>query len=214
VGDARDVELTNSPFCVSSATTRFSSSAQGGRMNRTPIGGTESRINKSHTQFMAVLPLALRAAEVRTSAAVARAQMAPADREDVNQEALVAVWKALPHYDPSRASLRTFVEWVIATRFASLMRSRRIQPALAPLEGHQPIGLDGIPVLEFRTDFQIVSESLAERDRRLAALLLDRSPTEASRVLHISRSTVYEGIRRIRTAFENAGFGPRGGRSR
>ncbi len=182
-------------------------------MNRIPITGTESRVNKSHAQFMAVLPLAVRAAEVRTSAAVAQAQVAPADREDLNQEALVAVWRALPHYDPSRASLRTFVERVIATRFASLMRSRRRQPSFVPLEGHQPVGLDGIPVLEFRTDFQLVSESLAERDRRLATLLLDHSPTEASRVLRISRSTVYEGIRRIRTAFENAGFGPRGGRS-
>jgi hypothetical protein len=50
---------------------------------------------------------------------------------------------------------------------------------------------------------------LAERDRRLAALLVDHSPTEASRALRLSRSTVYEGIGRIRVAFENAGFGPR-----
>jgi DNA-directed RNA polymerase specialized sigma24 family protein len=183
-------------------------------MNRTPISKNEFQLDENHERFLTIDPLARRAAKVRAAAAVARAMVAPADREDVEQESLVAVWRALPHYDPSRASLRTFVERVVATRFASLMRVWRRQPALVPLEGHQPVGLDGIPVLEFRTDFQLVSESLAERDRRLATLLLDHSPTEASRALHISRSTVYQGIRRIRAAFEKAGFRPRAGRGR
>jgi RNA polymerase sigma factor (sigma-70 family) len=213
VGDARGRRTHGfSAALVSSATPRFSSSAQGGRMNRRPIAATD-RLNESHAQFLAIYPLARRAAEVRTAAAVARATVVPADREDLAQEALVAVWRALPHYNPSRASLRTFVERVIATRFASLMRTRRRKPALEPLEHYQPVGLDGIPALEFRADFQLVSASLAERDRRLATLLLDHSPTEASRALRISRSTVYEGMRRIRTAFADAGFGPRGGRS-
>lgn len=182
-------------------------------MNRTPIAETESLFNKRHAQFLAVLPLARRASEVRTSAAVAQANVEPADREDMNQEGLVAVWRALPRYDPSRASLRTFVERVLTTRFASLVRSRRRRRKLEPLVEHHSVGLDGIPGVEFRTDFHRVSASLAERDRRLATLLLDHSPTEASRVLHISRSTVYERIRRIRTAFEDAGFGRRRGRS-
>jgi RNA polymerase sigma factor (sigma-70 family) len=131
-----------------------------------------------------------------------------ADREDLEQEAFLAVWRALPQYDPLRASLRTFVERVVATRIASLMRARRRQPKLEPLEDHQPVGLDGIPFLEFKTDFQRVSTSLVERDRRLANFLVDHSPTEASRALGISRSTVYEAIRRIRVVFEDAGFGP------
>ena len=142
------------------------------------------------------------------ASALARATVVPADRQDLEQEALVAVWRALPRYDPSRSGLRTFVELVVATRFVSLMRARQRQPKLEPLEDFHPVGLDGIPVLEFQTDFQRVSASLAERDRRLAALLLDHSPTEASRALRVSRSTVYEGIRRIRIAFAAAGLGP------
>lgn len=176
-------------------------------MNRTPIAAT--RLNEGHSQFLAIYPLARRAAEVRTAAAVARTTVAPADREDLEQEALVAVWRALPRYDPLRASLRTFVEWVVATRFASLMRARRRQPTLEPLRDHQPLGLDGIRILEFQTDFQRVSASFSERDRSLANLLADHSPTEASRALGISRSTVYEGIRRMRIAFGDAGFQPR-----
>jgi RNA polymerase sigma-70 factor, ECF subfamily len=159
--------------------------------------------------FESAHPLALRSAQSRSRTAVARGAVPESEREDLEQEALVAVWRALPRYNPSRASLRTFVERVVATRLASFMRARRCRPVLEPLDDYQPVGLDGIPALEFRTDFQSVSASLAERDRRLAALLVDHSPTEASRALRLSRSTVYEGIGRIRVAFENAGFGPR-----
>ena len=175
-------------------------------MNRTPISAAD-RLNES--QFLAIYPLARRAAEVRAAVAVAQAWVVTADREDLEQEALVAVWRALPRYDPLRASLRTFVEWVVATRFASLMRARRRQPTLESLKDYQPLGLDGISVLEFQTDFQRVAASFSERDRRLANFLVDNTPTEASRALGISRSTVYEGIRRIRIAFGDAGFRPR-----
>lgn len=183
-------------------------------MNPTPISVTESRINERLARFLAIYPLARRSVGVRSAAAVALASLPPTEREDLEQEALIAVWQAMPHYDASRASLRTFVERVIATRFASLMRVRRWRPTFEPVKEQHMVGLDGIPLLEFRTDFQRVSASLAERDRSLAELLVDHSPTEASRVLRVSRSTVYEGIRRIRIAFADAGFGPREGRAR
>ena len=98
-------------------------------MNRSIFAATCS-LNESHAQFLAIYPLARRAAKVRTAAAVARATLMPADREDLEQEALVAVWKSLPNYDPLRASLRTFAERVVATRFVSLMRARQGQPKL------------------------------------------------------------------------------------
>ena len=164
--------------------------------------------------FMQAYPLACRAARARLAVAVALTTVAPADREDLEQEALAAVWQALKHFDSSRAALRTFVEKVVATRLASLMRARRRQPTLEPIEEHHLVGLDGIPAAEFRMDFQRVSASLAEPDRHLAAILLDHSPTEASRALGVSRSTVYERIRRIRVVFEMAGLGPRTGRGR
>jgi RNA polymerase sigma factor (sigma-70 family) len=159
--------------------------------------------------FEQAYSMACRAARARLAAVVSMGALPRQDCEDWEQEALMAVWRALQRFDPSRASLRTFVEMVVAARFASLMRTRRCRPALEPLDDYQPVGLDGIPALEFRTDFQRVSASLAERDRGLAALLVDHSPTEASRALRLSRSTIYEGIGRIRVAFENAGFGPR-----
>jgi len=162
--------------------------------------------------FRQAYPLALRSAQVRSAGAVVSGTVLLADREDWEQEALAAVWRALPRYDPSRASMRTYVERVIATRFASLGRARRCHPRLEPLEEHHSVGLDEIPMVEFRTDFHRVSASLAERDRRLAICLMDHSPTQAGRALGVSRSTIYEGIRRIRLAFEDAGFGPPAGR--
>ena len=121
----------------------------------------------------------------------------------------MAVWRALQRFDPSRASLRTFVEMVVAARFASLMRARRSLPVLEPIEEYHLIGLDGIPALEFRVDFRRAAASLTEPDRRLARFLTDHTPTEAGRALGIARSTVYEAIHRIRAAFEKAGFGRR-----
>jgi DNA-directed RNA polymerase specialized sigma24 family protein len=175
-------------------------------MNRTAIAGIPS-LDENEVQFLAIYLLTRRAAQVRIASALAQAAVSAADRKDLEQEALLAVWRALPHYNPFRASLRTFVERVVATCFASIMRTRRRKPTLELFEQHQPPGFDAIPDVDFWVDFQRVSATLAEGDRRLAALLLDYSPTQASRALHISRSSVYDGIRRIRTAFLDAGFG-------
>ncbi|MBM3745717.1 MAG: sigma-70 family RNA polymerase sigma factor [Acidobacteria bacterium] len=158
--------------------------------------------------FQQAYPMALRAAQVRSAAAVATAGLPAHEREDLEQEALMAVWRALPQYDPSRACLRTFIERVIASRFASLLRARRRQLTLVPLDGQHLVTRDGIPVVEFRNDLQRVVGSLAERDRRLTLRLMEHTPTETSRSLGIARSTVYEHLRRIRTAFVDAGLGP------
>ena len=162
--------------------------------------------------FEQAYSMACRAARARLAAAVAMGALPRQDCEDLEQEALMAVWRALQRFDPSRASLRTFVEMVVAARFASLMRARRSLPVLAPVDEYHAIGLDGIPALEFRVDLQRAAASLTEPDRCLAALLTDHTPTEAGRALGIARSTVYESIHRIRTTFKRAGFGRRAGR--
>ncbi len=162
--------------------------------------------------FQQAYPIALRAAQVRSAACVATAGLPAAEREDLEQEALMWVWRALPHYDPSRSSLRTFIERVIANRFASLLRARRRQLRLVPLEDQHLATRDGIPMVEFRSDLQRVEGSLPECDRRLLPLLMEYNPTDASRELGIARSTVYQRIRRIRAAFADAGFGWEGAR--
>jgi RNA polymerase sigma factor (sigma-70 family) len=164
--------------------------------------------------FQEAYPLALRAAEVRAKVAVASSAIPLADRQDLQQEALTACWRALPSFDPNRASLRTFVELVVASRLASMHRARRCRPRLQPL-GHDPYSADDAWAreIELRSDVHHVLAALQDGDRRVAVALMECTPTEASRLLEVGRSTIYERIRRIRGVFEAAGLGPRGGGS-
>jgi RNA polymerase sigma-70 factor (ECF subfamily) len=155
-----------------------------------------------------VLPLALRAVQVRAAAAVATGRATAADRKELEQEALLGLWMALPHYDASRASLRTFLERVADKRFASLLRRRQSPFVIERLDGHRFATPDGIPVVQLHVDFERVLAPLSDPDRKLALLLIDHGPTEISRMLGIARSTVYARIARLRRAFREAGYGP------
>ena len=157
--------------------------------------------------FDHALPLALRAVQVRAAAAVATGRATAADRKDLEQEALLGLWIALRRYDPSRASLRTFLERVADKRFATLIR-RRGSLEVERLDGHRVATPDGIPAVLLHVDFERVLAQLTEADRTLARLLIDHGPTEISRMLGIARSTVYARIARLRRAFREAGYGP------
>ena len=155
-----------------------------------------------------VLPLALRAVQVRAAAAVATGRATAADRKELEQEALLGLWMALRRYDASRASLRTFLERVADKRFATLMRRRRGSLTVERLDGHRLASPDGIPAVQFHVDFERVLAPLGDPDRKLALLLIDHGPTEISRMLGIARSTVYARMARLRRAFREAGYGP------
>jgi RNA polymerase sigma-70 factor (ECF subfamily) len=156
------------------------------------------------------LPMAMRAVQVRGAAAVATGRVTAADREDLEQEALLALWIALRHYDASRASLRTFLERVADKRFASVLRRRRSPVLIEHLDGHRLATADGIPAVQFHVDFERVLAPLDDPDRALALLLVEHGPTEISRMLGVARSTVYARMARLRRAFREAGYGPAG----
>lgn len=161
--------------------------------------------------FAKAYPPALRSAQVRSAAAVASGAVLAADREHLEQEALTRIWEALSEYDPSRAGLRTFIEVVVSTKIRSLLRSERRRPESDCLDRQQVASWDGFRGMELRTDVKRVLAVLNDGDRRLALLLMEHSPSQASRMLGVARSTVYEGIRRIRRVFVQAGLGPDGG---
>jgi RNA polymerase sigma factor (sigma-70 family) len=162
------------------------------------------------TIFGQAYPLALRSAQIRSVAAVLSGTVPEFERDDLEQEGLLACWRALPRFDANRASLRTFVERVVAARITSLHRARHCRPRFQPLEDDQyPSGDAWTLEIELRADVHRVLASLRERDRRLALALTEHTPTEASRIVGLARSTVYERIRHIRTAFTDAGLRPR-----
>jgi RNA polymerase sigma factor (sigma-70 family) len=155
--------------------------------------------------FDLAFPLAQRAAKVR--AASAKLSHADFDREDLQQEALIGVWGAIDRFDVSRASIRTFVERVVANRIASVLRrsrvgkrARRDDYDTAPQPGRLFV------TVEFRLDLNRVLETLGRRERKIARLLEEYRPSEIARVLKISRPAVYRSIERIREAFSDAGL--------
>src|SRR5262249_7331890 len=131
-----------------------------------------------------------------------------ADRADLEQEALLGFWRALPCFDPARASLPTFSERVIANRIASTVRAQRAvrrTPVLTEAPSHSEHPGSAI---ELRLDVERALAVLHDNDRRLARLLADHSASEVSRILRKSGSTVLEGLRPIRIAFFEAGMAP------
>ena len=163
--------------------------------------------------FGAAYPLALRSVQVRSAAAVLSGTIPESEREDLEQEGLLACWRALPRFDANRASLRTFVERVVAARITSLHRARHCRFRFQPLEDDQYPGGDAwTQEIEMRSDIHQVLASLRDRDRRLAVALTEHTPAEASRIVGLARSTVYERIRHIRIAFVDAGLRPQAAR--
>jgi RNA polymerase sigma factor (sigma-70 family) len=169
--------------------------------------------------FEQAYPLARRAAQVRAAAAVLAGVVPGFEGEDLMQEGLIASWRAIPHYDAGRASLRTFVEHVVAKRLTSVVRCSRRRPASDPIElAPEPSVGPDVGSFEAVTDIGRVLASMADGERQLARLLMEYSPSQVSRLLGVARSTVYERIRKLRPHFVDAGFGPQthggGGRHR
>ena len=161
--------------------------------------------------FEQAYPIALRAAQVRANAAVVSGAVPQADSEDLEQEGLTACWRALPQFDPALASLRTFVERVIASRIASLVRAARRSPAHLTLNAAGPQPVDsGVELQELHADVERISSAFTCHEQQLILLLLEHSPAETGRILGIPRSTVHDRIIRLRRRFVEAGLVPNG----
>src|SRR5262245_33280451 len=76
-------------------------------------------------RFYSVYPTVRSAAQVHAAAAVVAGALTATDRADIEQEALLAFCRALPKFDATRASLRTFAERVVSNQIASTVRAQR-----------------------------------------------------------------------------------------
>jgi RNA polymerase sigma factor (sigma-70 family) len=161
-----------------------------------------------NTTFDQAYPYAKRAAEIWSRMATRGRAKAAADREDLQQEAIFRVWYALPRFDPARASLRTFVEHVVANQIVAILRPAKSRTKLHPLDNTKvnatAASMDWVRV---KIDVDRVVARLNGRDRLLAILLMEFTPSEIVGLMGISRSTFYERVSRLRREFESAGLG-------
>jgi RNA polymerase sigma-70 factor (ECF subfamily) len=157
--------------------------------------------------FHLAYPLAMRAAQVRATAAVLSGAVLLADREDIEQEALIACWRALHKFDPRRASLRTFVERIVANQITSAIRRLRAEKRQAHRDVCAPTHVDcKVDSLNLRMDVQRVLEGLGPDQRDVCRMLADHSATDVSRRAGISRATIYRMIGHLRLIFIEAGL--------
>jgi DNA-directed RNA polymerase specialized sigma24 family protein len=126
-----------------------------------------------YTTFLEAYPFSRRAAEVRSIATASANGPMILDREDVEQQAIVGLWRAFPSFDPSRSSWRTFVERVIASRVTSVLRFHHAAKC-RPVFFDTPATMEYEPI-EVRIDVERVLDALLD-DRCLACLLVDHTP--------------------------------------
>ena len=158
--------------------------------------------------FERAYPLMLRSAQVRSAAAVLSGAVLLADRDALEQETITRVWQALARYDPTRAGLRTFIELVVRTQFASMFRAHPRVLKLEYVDNQNVAGEGEFLEIELRADVRRVLADVSSFDRSVAFALTEYSAVDTSRCLGVSRATVYRAIGRLREALTKAGLSP------
>jgi RNA polymerase sigma-70 factor (ECF subfamily) len=153
-----------------------------------------------------------RLATVRAASIVSICSLPQDSRPDLEQEALLELWRKRTAYDPARGSWCTFAEPVVANRLASLVRSMCSYKAGTlrekPIEN--AVGLSAPPDRhDLRVDVCRVLNRVSQFDRSVARCLIDHTAIETSQLLGVSKARTYRALGRLRTAFTDAGLGPR-----
>jgi RNA polymerase sigma factor (sigma-70 family) len=157
--------------------------------------------------FAEAYAIAHRSAYVRSVRAIRILRVTGVDAVDLVQESLIGVYLALGHFDPLRASLRTFIETVVAGKITSVIRRAGAKKRTRPADFALAITPSEILVkIELRVDIRRALKRLNTRDQRVALLLVHQKPTDVALILGISRPAVYRSIDRIRRVLEEAGY--------
>jgi len=165
----------------------------------------------SEPSFEQSFSIAKQLAQVRAATVVARFGLPKDVRRDLEQEALLELWRKRRAYDAHRGSWRTFCERVVANRMTSVVRNlyseRSGHSREGPLDDSTALAATRTPV-DLQADVSRILSGVSPFDRRVAACLIGHSAFETSAKLGVSRATVYRSIGRLRAAFIEAGLSP------
>ena len=161
------------------------------------------------TFFEDLYPSARRIATFRARALARACRLSEETCADLTQEALLGLWRKCDVYDSRRGSWLTFSERVVANHMISQMRHLRSGRSGLfredPLE--KVLDLTASPEgAELRADVVRVLADVSKFDRSVAEYLIGYSALETSKILGVSRATIYRAIARLRAAFTQAGY--------
>jgi DNA-directed RNA polymerase specialized sigma24 family protein len=153
-----------------------------------------------------------RLAAVRAAVVVTSYRLPTETRRDLEQEALLELWRKRAAFDSRRGSWRTFSETVVTNKLISLVRSMCSQRSSCFKEEQIESALSVVAPdgqADLRADVRRVLAGVSSFDRCIARSLTYSSLAETSRSMGVSRATVYRAIGRLRVAFTMAGFADR-----
>ncbi len=140
--------------------------------------------------------------------------------DDLRQDMVVELLKALPRFDPFRCSQRTFTCRILNRTFKSMartlvarLRHRAMNPGFLgefePVCNNPARGeLSEEDLADVCMDFEHIIPSMPDRLRRVAETLMVRGcPADAARALGVHRANILRAMRDIRAIFEAAGYG-------
>ena len=170
------------------------------KRNRATPGDAEQHLRDA--LFLEALPFGIRAARSRFLTLRSLLSAHGIDSADLEQEVLLGLWRALPSFRESRASLRTFVDRVAAnivtTQVRRLLTSKRKikEQSVVPERGDFDFAS-----IDLRLDLQRALKTLDGSDLRITLCLGLKGPEETSKELGVSRASIYRGIQRVRRKF-------------
>lgn len=143
--------------------------------------------------------------------------------EEAVQETFLRAWRAAERYDPELASLRTWLFAIVRNVVIDLARARSVRPPLAPATDGDADALAGRPLHEDDYDRALTSWQVEEALRRISAdhrrVLVEvhvkgRAYGDVAAELALPEGTVksrvYYGLRALRLALDELGWGDDG----
>ena len=186
-------------------------------------------------QYDGIDPYAVRLIKYKARQLIGKAGFTASDRDDLEQELILDLLRRLPKFNPKRAQLNTFIARVVEHKIASLIEARKagirdyrrcpfsLNDRFEDEEGRSVERVDTFDQEDYllRTgaqsrpsdelsaltiDVAAVVKTLPPELRELCRRLKAESVTEISRDTGVPRGTIYEGIKRLREIFEDAGL--------